>query len=103
MEDFLADPELKLAGYQAHFEDLLGGLFLFSHQHEGCYTTMAIPVGQFVSLSTLPILNTRTKHPDGCSDLCMREGTFDPCPIKCECSWVREILQIINTWPKAAA
>jgi hypothetical protein len=103
MEDFLSDQTLQLAGYQAHFDDLLGGLILFTHAQEDCYTTLAIEVRQFTSLTRRPILNVRTHQPDGCKEICMREGTFDPCPIKCECSWVREILQTIKDWSQKAA
>jgi hypothetical protein len=103
MEDFLGDSNLKLAGYQVHFDDLEGGLILFSHNREDCYTTLAIQVKQFIPLTDRPILNVRTKQPEGCGSLCMREGAFGPCPIKCECSWVREILHKIENWPRNAA
>jgi hypothetical protein len=25
---------------------------------------------------------------------------LDPCPTHCECNFVREILQVVNNWPK---
>ncbi|MBC8207466.1 MAG: hypothetical protein ISR85_06670 [Kiritimatiellales bacterium] len=103
LEEFLSDPEVMLAGYQAHFDDLLGGLFLFSHVHDGCYTTLGIPVGQFVSLSKQPILNKRSEPTQGCPGLCVREGALELCPLKCECNWVREVLQTIKKWPRQAA
>lgn len=103
MEDFLSDPEWIMNGYQVHFDDLEGGLFVFTHVRKGCYTTLAIKVKKFICLTNHPILNKRTVQPAGCTNLCMREGALEPCPIACECSWVREILQIINTWPKAAS
>jgi len=103
LEEFLADPDLLLAGYQVHFDDLEAGLFLFTHTQEDCHTTLALVVKDFVSLSQRPILNKRTVQPAGCENLCMRQGAFDPCPIECECSWVREILQKIKGWPRAAA
>ena len=103
LEEFLSDPEVQLAGYQAHFDDLLGGLFLFSHVHDDCYTTLGLPVGKFVSLSTMPILTKRTVEPPDCPGLCMREGALSPCPVKCECNWVRDVLQTIKNWPQQAA
>lgn len=102
-EQFLSDPNLVLAGYQAHFEDLEGGLFFFTHATENCGTTLAIEVKQFTGLSSRPMLNKRTIQPEGCENLCMREGCFNPCPIQCECSWVREILHMISTWRKTKA
>ncbi len=51
LDDFLADPALEQSGYQVNFFDLKGGLFYFTHLVENCGTTMAIPVGEFTSLS----------------------------------------------------
>lgn len=93
-----------MAGYQAHFEDLTGGLFIFTHMHEGCGTSLGIPVVDFMPLSENPILSTRGVQPSSdCPGLCMREGCLDPCPRKCECNWVREILLKIKNWPKPTA
>jgi hypothetical protein len=100
MESFLTDPELRLAGYQAHFEDLTGGLFIFTHVHDGCGTSMALPVKKFIPLTARPILSSRSEQPGNCPGLCMREGCFDPCPEECECNWVRETLWIIKFWPR---
>jgi hypothetical protein len=103
LEDFLSDPELELAGYQVAFEDLEGGLFFFTHIQKNCGTTLAIKVRDFISLSSRPIVAARTKKPEGCSNLCVRQGALEPCPIECECVWVREILQVIRSWKKRAA
>lgn len=102
-EDFLADPEIKLAGYQVAFEDLEGGLFYFNHQHKNCGTTLAIPVKEFTALSLLPIVARRETKPNCCPDLCVRRGALEPCPVACECNWVREIIQIISNWQKLPA
>jgi len=98
MESLLDDPCVVLAGYQPYFEDLVSGLFLFTHAIEGCNTSMAIPVKKFVSLTDRPILNTRMREPDGCPHLCMHEEFSDHCPVKCECNWVRDVLSKINSW-----
>lgn len=104
MDEFLSDTTLVMEGYQVHFEDLKGGLFLFTHRIENCYTTMAVPVKEFIPLSNRSMLELRrTRIPTGCSDLCMRQGALDPCPLSCECSWVREIMQKIREWPGKAA
>lgn len=102
-EAFLADPEIKLAGYQVAFKDLNGGLFFFTHLHENCFTTLALPVKEFTGLSSSPILASRGTRPDHCPDFCLRQNALDPCPIPCECAWVREIMQIIRNWKKQAA
>jgi hypothetical protein len=33
--------------------------------------------------------------------LCLREGALDPCPLKCECRYVRDVLQVVRHWPKS--
>jgi len=103
LEDFLTDPELKLVGYQVAFEDLEGGLFYFNHHHKNCGTTLAIPVKEFTSLSIRPIMASSCGEPDGCPGLCVRHGALEPCPVECECVWVREIMQVIRNWGKTAA
>ena len=100
LDDFLSDPELKLAGYQVAFEDLEGGLFYFNHCREKCGTTLALPVKEFTSLSPLPILTRRGTVPDSCIGLCVRRSELMPCPVACECVWVREIMQVVLNWKK---
>ena len=103
LEDFLADPEIELAGYQVNFADLKGGLFYFSHTKADCETTLAIPVNQFTGLSNRPMLASHGEQPKCCPRLCVRRDKLDPCPAECECIWVREIMQIIRNWKKQAA
>ncbi len=104
LDDFLADPELVLAGYQVAFEDLEGGLFYFNHMHSNCGTTLAIPVKEFTGLSNLPFLVPRGVQPGGkCSGSCVRKGDLTPCPLACECVWVREVMHVILNWEKRAA
>ena len=103
LDDFLSDPKLNLGGYQVHFDDLEGGLFYFSHATKGCGTTMAIPVTDFLSLNDNPLLAKRDEQRCTGSDLCVHHGDLSARrPIKCECSWVRDILKTIRTWPKEA-
>jgi len=101
--EFRDDPELELAGYQVAFEDLEGGLFYFNHHHKNCETTLAIPVGKFTVLTPLPIVTRRATKRALCPDTCVRQGAFEPCPVACECNWVREILQTIKNWKKSPA
>lgn len=103
LDEFLSDPEVKLAGYQVHFDDLEGGLFFFSHLHKGCYTTLAIPVTDFLALNDRPLLSKRDKQLCVGSDFCVHQDDIMPKPVECECLWVRDILQTIETWPKASA
>ena len=104
MDEFLSDPTLEAAGYQVNFEDLKGGLFYFTHHVENCRTTMAIEVAQFASLSDRELLAPSGCMPGGeCPGSCMRKDDLSPCPVECECVWVREVMQIIKKQTSAAA
>ena len=48
MDAFLGDPRIEIIGYQAHFEELKLGIFLFNHI---CKATLAIQVDKFKHLS----------------------------------------------------
>jgi len=102
LEDFLSDPELKMNGYQVHFDDLEGGLFFFTHHQEGCFTTLAIPVTEFLSLNDRPLLAKRDKQLCIGSEFCVHQNDVSPRPVECECIWVRDILQTIRAWPKTS-
>lgn len=100
LDGFLSDPAIEFAGYQINFSDLKGGLFYFSHTDLKCGTTLAVPVGEFTGLSRRPILTSHGKQPDGCPNHCVRQGSTEPCPVECECLWVREIMQVVCDWKK---
>jgi len=94
--DFLADPQLRIIGYQVAFTDLTEGFFLFNHS---CGTTLARPVGEFQDLYTGPIFAHRATGSDECPGYCLRRGELRACPAECECASVREIIQTILDWP----
>ena len=102
IDKFLSDPKTVLAGYQVAFEDLEGGIFLFSHQQEGCLTTLSIPVTDFLSLNDRPLLDKREHQRCIGSEFCQHQNDLSPKPKDCECLWVRNILQIIKEWTKTA-
>ncbi|MBL7115109.1 MAG: hypothetical protein ISS35_05030 [Kiritimatiellae bacterium] len=97
-EDFLADPDLRLIGYQANFGHLSLGYFLFTHT---CGTTIAVTVKSFENLHEGEIFTTRATGNAACPSYCVRQGSLEPCPVPCECAFVRDIIQIIKTWPRA--
>ena len=84
-------------GYQVNFKSLDAGIFLFNHR---CKGTLAIPAEQFRDLYKGPIFKERATGSDDCPGHCLHEDQLDPCPVRCECAYVREILQIIRRWPK---
>ena len=98
-EQFLADPDLAIIGYQADFRVLELGLLLFNHR---CKSTLALKAIMFRDLYEGPIYRERRTGTDSCPAYCLRENQLVPCPASCECSYVREIIHRINFWPKNA-
>jgi hypothetical protein len=95
--EFLDDPDTSFVGYQVHFKDLTEGLFLFNHS---CGATMTLRAGLFKDLYDGPIFGDRLTGTDHCPGYCLLERELRPCPARCECAFVREILQHIKDWPK---
>jgi len=95
-EEFISELRVNLAGYQVNFSDLVAGLFLFNRS---CGTSMAVPAGQFQNLYKGPIFEERLTGGEDCPGYCLREDELRLCPAKCECAYVREIIQIIKNWP----
>lgn len=96
--DMLGDPAVTVVGYQVNFDDLMLGYFLFND--EQCGTTMAVPAGLFAELCGGPIFDDRRTGKDDCTGYCLHEDELRPCPAKCECAYVRDVLQAIRNWPK---
>jgi hypothetical protein len=96
-ETFLSDPKIKLRGYQVSFNALEEGLFLFDHS---CQDTLVLPVQAFRDLYTGPVFQARKTGTAECPGYCLRKEEFRRCPSQCECAYVREIIQIVNSWAK---
>jgi hypothetical protein len=94
----LGDPQLEIIGYQANFDDLLLGLLLFNHS--ACGSTIAVPAELFRDLYDGPVYSQRATGTANCPAYCLRQSELAPCLAKCECAYVREILQIVRRWPK---
>lgn len=94
---FLSDPKLRMIGYQANFEELMTGLFLFTHI---CGTSFSVPAEHFEDLSRGPIFLERLNGTEECPGYCLHKNELRPCQVKCECAYVREIVQVIRSWPK---
>ncbi|MGE5280025.1 MAG: hypothetical protein ACM3L6_04700 [Deltaproteobacteria bacterium] len=95
--DFLGDTGVKLLGYQANFEELELGLFLFNH--ETCGTTLALEVRDFGGLYDGPVFEERKTGTAECPSYCLRQDNLDACPSHCACAYVRQIIQIVRTYP----
>ncbi|HCE45867.1 MAG TPA: hypothetical protein DET40_20165 [Lentisphaeria bacterium] len=90
---FLSDPNVKLVGYQVHFKDLELGLFLFNHS---CGSTVSLEARNFTDLYKGPVFKDNKKNTCECGGLCLHSEELSPCPVKCECAYVREVLLLIN-------
>jgi hypothetical protein len=97
-EDFLADSSLELVGYQVHFRDLEQGLFLFNHF--SCKSTISVKSGNFANLYKGPIYSTNKLGTESCPDHCLAKDNLQSCPEQCECTYVRDVMQIIKAWDK---
>lgn len=91
---FLTDSYVKFIGYQVHFQELQLGLFLFDHIP--CQTTMAMKVKDFHDLSPGPKFSERKTNTEECPKYCFFKNDFSPCPNKCECAYVRDLIQILR-------
>ncbi len=96
-EEFLADPYLKLIGYQMFLEDLKEGLFLFNHS---CGTTLSLTVQSFEHLYDGPVYDTRALGGENCPGLCLIKKETASCSEECDCAYVRAIMQTIKAWHK---
>ncbi len=95
---FLSDPEVEIVGYQIHFENLELGLFLFNHMK--CGSTIAIEAKNFTDLYKGPVFKERKTGKKGCPGHCLHSEELRPCPSKCECAFVRNVIVLIKTWKK---
>jgi hypothetical protein len=96
-DQWLQDPDLKLIGYQVNYKSLKMGILLFNHT---CRTTLALQALDFEDLYTGQIFIDRATDGDGCPGYCLHQHDLRPCPSKCECAYIRHILQLIRNWPK---
>jgi len=99
-QTFLSDPLINLVGYQANFGNLVAGFFLFSHDTAECGTSLAVAAGQFTDMHDGPIFEERMTGAEECPGYCLKSNILDPCYNKCECRYVRDVLQTVQKWPK---
>ena len=90
---FMTDKNISMMGYQVNFKDLAAGLFLFNHI---CRETFAMDVNTFKDLYKGFIFEGKATGSDVCPGFCLHKKELKPCPAKCECAFVREIVQILQ-------
>lgn len=92
------DNSLSFVGYQAHFADPSQGLFLFNHNEEGCFTTIAIKAAFFAHLSRNPMAFKEFKpHGEGCPGNCSDHSNLEDCNnVSCPGREIRALIQEIQ-------
>lgn len=94
-EDFLGDRLLVFNGYQANFGAIEEGLFYFTHEMDGCGTTMALRAESFFSLYSGEKY-TESKHLlEECQGYCLHKNETRRCQANCRYAFVREISQML--------
>ena len=97
-KDFLADATTDLIGYQVNFDNINLGFFLFNHL--SCGTTLGIAAEKFKDLYQGSVYKENLLGTEQCPEYCLHENRLDPCPAKCECAYVRDIIQTVRNWQK---
>lgn len=97
-DDMLSDRSVSLVGYQVNFQVLELGYFLFDH--EDCGSTVSLPVERFLDLHAGPVYQERRTGEEDCPGYCLHRDELERCPARCECAYIRDLLQIIRRWPK---
>ena len=95
-DDFINDPLLHINGYQAHFERLGRSLFYFTHEKEGCFSTIAIKADEFISLYSGKKYKERRTGTEDCPKFCFEKEQLNRCDAFCECAFNREVIEIIK-------
>jgi hypothetical protein len=95
---FLSDPKISFLGYQATFDNLGMGYFLFNHLEKKCLTTMSIPADEFLDLCAKG--STPDSLGEKCHENCTYCGTFKACTRQNKYGCLKEIIQNIKKLKK---
>ena len=91
-DEFIKDNSLVINGYQTNFEYLEHGLFYFTHEVDGCFSTMAMKVNAFYDLSPHKKFTERKTLTEECPRHCLDKSNLEKCYADCECAYVRDLL-----------
>jgi hypothetical protein len=94
--EFIGDCSLVINGYQANFDYLEHGLFYFTHEVDGCFSTMALKAKDFYDLSTQKKFTERKTFTDECPGHCLDKNNLEKCYTECECAFVRDLLSTLQ-------
>ena len=94
-DEFLQDFSICLVGFQASFDKDDSGYFLFNHILEGnrCNTTLAVEVGDFLSLYKGHMFSEIKFKSPACEKHCNSVEDLAECRGECKNAVAREIMQ----------
>ncbi len=92
----MSDKSLIINGYKPDFEKLEYGLFFFTHNKDGCFSTIAVETKEFTDLYTGKIFKERKTGTKDCKGLCLKTNDLSPCNAECEAAFVRGVIQLIK-------
>ena len=95
-DEFLGDDTLIINGYQADFEYLQDGLFYFTHEVDGCFSTMTMKVNLFYDLGPPKMFTERKTLTEECPQYCLDKGNLKTCDAECECAHIRNLLGVLQ-------
>nr|WP_320116774.1 hypothetical protein [uncultured Desulfuromonas sp.] len=95
-DDFLDDPFLQLNGYKADFAKLEYGLFFFTHQKEGCHSTMALEVLDFLDLNRGTVCEQAQDYAAKCPRSCREKRKLNQHHDLCECAFARDVCELVK-------
>jgi len=95
LDEFISDKNLTLSRYQVNFKNIDLGILLFNHKD--CGSTIGVNAYKFKELHSGPIFRVRLTGENVCPGYCFHVEEISPCPNPCECSWIRDVMQIIKT------
>ena len=93
-DDFLNDASIRLIGFQASYDPSDRGFYLFNHlsQNEGCNTSLAVNVENFVSLYNGPMYEDVRAGSEVCRGHCATIDDLAKCDAPCKNAVARDIM-----------
>ncbi|HJO91829.1 MAG TPA: hypothetical protein QF753_00380 [Victivallales bacterium] len=99
-DELLSDNNVILKGYLLGFSELRASLIYFDHNEHDCNSTFSLKIEYFKDLIPETTFTSKVIIPETCPEYCLRKYDLTPCVHNCECSYVRNVLEIIKHWNK---
>ena len=96
--ELMSDPFVEITGYLVNFKEIELGIFTFNHLT--CKGTFAIKASLFTDLYDGEIYKQNLAGTEECPNYCLSKFELNKCPAKCECAYVRDVIQQIKDFPK---